>query len=104
MFGGMQMSNFEEWDIDTLRVRYKELEEENESLVRQYEYQGALMVNEYFSKEQVFKHFIPISVIQNKINTYKKAIEEEDYENLRCSIVETDIAIGVLQELLDLKE
>ena len=46
------------------------LVEENESLVRQYEYQGALMVNEYFSKEQVFKHFIPISVIQNKLDYY----------------------------------
>ena len=54
--------------------------------------------------ENARNHVIPISVIQNKIDELKKAIEEEDYEKLEYPIVEADIVIGVLQELLDLKE
>lgn len=60
--------------IENLIKSYRELEKENENLVKQYEYQGALMVNEYFSKDQVFKLFIPKSKIKEKI---------EELENIR---------------------
>lgn len=82
--------------LDKLLKRYKELEEENESLVRQYEHQGAIMVNEYFSKEQVFKHFIPISVIQNKIDELKHRKSKDEFE-FACKLK----GILYLQELLE---
>ena len=63
---------------DELRVRNKELEEENESLVRQYEYQGALMVNEYCSIKKVFELFIP----KSKIKEIRDKAEVMDYYTL----------------------
>ena len=58
--------------IENLINRNKELKKENESLVRQYEYQGALMVNEYFSKKQVFELFISKSKLKEKIEEYRE--------------------------------
>lgn len=82
--------------IENLLARNKELEEEVDSLVKQYEYQGALMVNEYFSKKQVFKHFIPISVIQNKIDWYKAYEGTVMYKKYNYEEI-----IQVLQKLLE---
>ena len=91
--------------IEKLINGYRELEEENESLVRQYEYQGALMVNEYFSKEQVFEWFIPKSRIRAKIEEYKQEMKEirAKKEGLiwNYRLHKLDYAIEVLQELLE---
>lgn len=54
---------------------YKELEKENESLVRQYEYQGALIVNEYCSIQEVFELFIPKSKVKEKIEELDEDLE-----------------------------
>lgn len=79
-----------------------ELEKENESLVRQYEYQGALMVNEYFSKEQVFELFIPKSKIKEKIEEYQRLIKEvQDNEEHYNEIPLYEHDIEVLQELME---
>jgi DNA repair exonuclease SbcCD ATPase subunit len=78
------------------KERIKELEKENESLVRQYEYQGALMVNEYFSKDQVFKLFVPKSLIKEKIEEYK-AKTDCRYCNNSC---DSYAVCKVLEELL----
>ena len=64
--------------IENLIKGYRELEEENESLVRQYEYQGALMVNEYFSKEEVFELFIPKSKIKEQLDKLDLDYEEQE--------------------------
>lgn len=63
---------------------YRKLEEENESLVRQYEYQGALMVNEYFSKDQVYELFIPKSKVKEKIEELDRKIDFLNSQLTKC--------------------
>ena len=95
------MSNFEEWDIDTLRVRYKELEEENKKY--------PIKLNDEIYRrviENAQKEFIPISVIQNKRNEYldfdkkHKTYTKDGRENFTMEYFKAK----ALDEILDLKE
>ena len=55
-----------------LDEKNKKLEKENQSLVKQYEYQGALMTNEYLSKNAVKEWFIPKSILQELLEDVDK--------------------------------
>ena len=57
--------------LDSADAYIRQLEKENESLVAQYEWQGAKMVNEYILLEDIDKLFIPKSVIREKIEELK---------------------------------
>ena len=78
------MSNFEEWDIETLRARYKELEEENKRL----DFANKMI---YENDSNYRKNSIPISVIQNK----KKYWEQEHH------IAGEHLVVQVLDEILE---
>ena len=82
--------------LENLLTRYKQLEEENKELVRQYEYQGAKMINEYMSFKNVKKLFIPKSKVKEKI---------EEYDKQRIKMEKDDIGIGFTlgKEWSDLK-
>lgn len=64
-----------------------------------------LIINKEQAKKivkELQEDYIPKAVIKLIIAEYKKAIEEENYDKLRySSIVETNMAIDVLQELLE---
>ena len=124
------MSNFEEWDIDTLRVRYKELEEEVESqdktidkLVEEQEerekYTHSLEEENNYLKQKSIRQLerytkyhntqienfnnmlddcIPISVIQNKIDEYKKEVNDVPFNMIIKNQYFTKIQ--VLEQLL----
>ena len=97
--------------VANLLTRYKQLEEENESLVRQYEYQGALIVNEYMQIKNIKKLFIPKSKVKEKIEELKK--QYEDYSSkweksgrnkahpFYRYLVRIEAEIDILQELLE---
>lgn len=73
--------DFGDFSFDTIQQildMYSQLEKENESLVAQYEYQGAIMVNEYMPLETIKELFIPKSVIREKIEEYEWAIKSYD--------------------------
>lgn len=78
------MSNFEEWDIDTLRVRYKDLEEENNYLkqksIRQLERYTKYHNTQIENFNNMLDDYIPISVIQNKIMNLNLEIEKLQIE------------------------
>lgn len=62
-----------------------------------------LIINKEQAKElvkELQEDYVPKAVINLMIAEYKNAIKEQNYDNLRCSIVETNIAINVLQELV----
>lgn len=62
-----------------------------------------LIINKEQAKKiikELEEDYIPKAIIKLVIANYKKAIEERDYDKLRYSIVETNIAIDVLQELI----
>lgn len=79
-------------DIQTILTEQEQLEKENESLVAQYEWQGAIMVNEYMPLETIKKLFIPKSVIREKI--------EELEQNKNMNIMARSSQIDILKELL----
>lgn len=80
--------------IENILNRLEQLEKENESLVAQYEYQGAIMVNEYMPLETIKELFIPKSVIREKI-------EELRYKRDKTEITYyLDAQIDMLKELL----
>lgn len=83
--------------IENLIKGYRELEKEVDSLVRQYEYQGAIMVSEYMSLSQIKKLFIPKSKIREKIEELEK--EKVDYQCKKNA----QLVYGqkVLQELME---
>lgn len=81
----------------------KRLEKENESLVAQYEYQGAIMVNEYMPLETIKELFIPKSVIREKIEELENYIQENSDEQGYWGSKNPDEIynkIDVLEELL----
>lgn len=58
--------------IENLMNRNKTLEKENQSLIKQYEYQGALITNEYLSKNEIKEWFIPKSILQELLEDVDK--------------------------------
>lgn len=62
-----------------------------------------LIINKEQAKniiKELQKDYVPKAIIKLIIAEYKKAIQEQDYDKLRYSVMETNIAIDVLQELL----
>lgn len=82
--------------LDSADAYIRQLEKENESLVAQYEWQGAKMVNEYILLEDIDKLFIPKSVIREKIEEIRKTHSPED--DYACS------QIHILKKLLGEKD
>jgi hypothetical protein len=63
-----------------------------------------LIINKEQAKnivKELQKDYVPKAIIKLIIAEYKKAIQEQDYDKLRYSVMETNIAIDVLQELLE---
>lgn len=62
-----------------------------------------LIINKEQAKKivkELQEDYVPKAVIKLIIAEYKKAIKEQNYDKLRYSVVETNIAIDILQELL----
>ena len=82
--------------IENLLARNKELEEEVDSLVKQYEHQGAIMVNEYMLLSQIKELFVPKIKIRQQINQIKMNAEYD------CIYKYDDReVIDILQELME---
>nr|DAO95550.1 MAG TPA: hypothetical protein [Caudoviricetes sp.] len=63
-----------------------------------------LIINKEQAKnivKELQEDYVPKAIIKLIIAEYKKAIQEQDYDKLRYSVMETNIAIDVLQELLE---
>lgn len=84
--------------IKHLIKAYKELEEENRTLKN--------VVSEIFNSEDVTENFIPVSLVEEKIEELNEYYKKEIYPSLinwsNVDITECyDVMIEILQELLE---
>lgn len=97
--------------LKTVLNELERLQKENESLVKQYEWQGAILVNEYMPLKDIKQLFIPKQVVRNKIEEvnkeYKKYTEKWEKSGMNKEhpfyryIVRLEAQIDILEELLN---
>ena len=97
--------------LQTVLNELERLQKENKSLVKQYEWQGAILVNEYMPLKDIKQLFIPKQVVRNKIEEVNKEYKKytEKWEKLGMNkehpfyryIVRLEAQIDILEELLN---